>query len=177
MRPSPARVLAQSGFSMLEVLIAALVIGITISGVATMYGHGTSWMAAMGDDRVALSLAQERIETIRAAGWTSEMAAPGITPEEEVRPARIATTRADKGNARAYRRVTCVQNVAPSSTPDAGDLALPAYDPTCPPGADSETRRITVVVVPVGGDGAEGSPATPEPSAITLQGWITKSGL
>jgi hypothetical protein len=172
MRRAPPRAVAgESGFSIVEVLVTALVVGITITGVAMMYGRGTSWMSAMGDDRVALGLAQERIESLRGLGWDS--VAVGTTYEEEVRPAPIATTRADKARARAYRRITCVQNVATSTPSSAADLASPAYDQTCASGPDSETRRITVIVVPVGGDGTEGSPVSPESSAVTLQGWIT----
>jgi type II secretory pathway pseudopilin PulG len=161
--------------SLVEVLVAALVIGITIVGVALMYGRGTSWMAAMGDDRVALGLAQEQIESVRAAGWGAVAAAPGVKQEEEVRPAPIDPHRTDKASARAYRRVTCIQHVDDSSP---AGLGSPPYDPACTPGdTASGTRRITVVVTPVGGDGSAGAPPTPESSPVTLQGWITRAGL
>jgi type II secretory pathway pseudopilin PulG len=174
-RPGPLR--GQAGMTIVEVLVAALVVGITITGVSLMYGRGTSWMAAIGDDRVALHLAQERIESVRAAGWIADLerrAYPEV--ETEVRPAWIAPTRPDKAEARAFRRQTCVQYVAASPASPA-ELGAPPYDPACPAGTPSDTQRITVEVVPVGGDGAPGSPDAPQSSPVTLQGWITRSGL
>lgn len=163
----PARSLVNdAGISIVEVLAVTLVVGIAVIGVALMFGKGSAWVAATGDDRVAAGLAQERIERLRAGGWS--VATPGLAIEESVRPAGVVDARA-----RAFRRVTCIQHVDPST---ATGLTAPAFDAACTDGPPSTTRRITTIVTPIAGDGSPGSPPVPEASAVTIQAWITQAG-
>ena len=60
-----------SGFAILEVLIAAVVLSITAVGMALMFSTGQAYVLGEGDTRVALYLAQEQLEQFRAAGWAS----------------------------------------------------------------------------------------------------------
>lgn len=163
-RPRP--ILNDAGFSIVEVLAVTVVVGIAVIGVALMFGKGSAWVAATGDDRVAAGLAQERIEQIRAGGWA--LATPGLVIEESVRPAGVVDARA-----RAFRRVTCIQHVDPST---GTGLTMPVYDAACTDGPPTSTRRITTIVTPMGGDGSAGSPPLPEASAVTIQAWITDTG-
>ena len=162
-RPATRRLLADSGISIVEVLAASLVLGIAVVGIATMFGRGSAFVAGSGDDRVAAALAQEQIERLRAAPWDSVV--QGWNPEEIVRPAGVVDARV-----RAFRRQTCIQYVD-ASTPEG--LNTPPYDPTCTDGSPSSTRRITVIVSPIANDGS----ANPESNGVSLQGWITQSGL
>lgn len=56
----------EAGVALLEVLITAVVVGIAAVGIALMFSFGSTWVVAKGDDRVALSLAQQKIEQLKA---------------------------------------------------------------------------------------------------------------
>ncbi len=58
-----------SGLGIVEVMASTVVVGIAVVGIALMFGKGSAWVAASGDDRVAAGLAQQRIEGILAMGW------------------------------------------------------------------------------------------------------------
>ena len=58
-----------SGITLVESLIACLVVGICAVGLATMFARGQGIIGAEGDNRVAVYLAQQRIELARAKGY------------------------------------------------------------------------------------------------------------
>jgi Tfp pilus assembly protein PilV len=62
-------VLDQTGVALLEVLVTAVVVSIAAAGLALMYAFGNTWVVSKGDDRVALSLAQQKIEQLRSLGF------------------------------------------------------------------------------------------------------------
>src|SRR5262245_55442504 len=67
------------GVTLVEALIAAVVVGIAAVGVALMLGNGQAFISAEGDNRVAVFLAQQRIEQVRAysyAGLVQECLPP-----------------------------------------------------------------------------------------------------
>ena len=112
--------LGESGFSIVEVLAVTVVIGIAVIGVALMFGKGSAWVSAIGDDRVAAGLAQERIEQIRATAWGAVITE--ISPEtclsaagNESRLTGIGCLIKDKpiqaGNAHTFTRTVCIQYV------------------------------------------------------------------
>jgi Tfp pilus assembly protein PilV len=158
--PNLSRLTGESGISLVEVLIAALVIGSAVIGLSLMFGSGSAWVANTGDDRVASGLAQQAIEQRRAAGFAAVSALAGTPiPPETVYPAGVV----DAG-VRAFTRVTCIQYVD-----DAGSNT-PAYSEDCPDGTaanggkTTNTVRITVTVTP-NGQLQQGSP-------VTLQAWL-----
>src|SRR6266511_1546051 len=55
-----------SGITLIEVLIASLIVGIGAIGLALMFAHGQAFIAGEGDNRVAVYLAQQKIEEVRA---------------------------------------------------------------------------------------------------------------
>lgn len=68
--------------SIVEVLVSAMIVGIAAIGVAVMFGTGQAYINSEGDTRVALFLAQQRIEQIRASGYASLVTSPpSSTPE------------------------------------------------------------------------------------------------
>lgn len=60
----------QRGIGLLEALIASVIVAIGAIGVALMFANGQAFISAEGDNRVAVVLAQQKIEHIRAFGYT-----------------------------------------------------------------------------------------------------------
>ncbi len=56
--------------ALLEVLIAGVILAIAVVGIALMFSEGQSFVVAEGDDRVAIALAQEKLEAVRALGFS-----------------------------------------------------------------------------------------------------------
>jgi hypothetical protein len=181
----------QTGLSLIEVLVAGLVVGTAIVGTSLMYGTGNTWVTAMGEDRVAAGLAQQRIEQVRAdtapssLGWNSiaPTVAPGIVTEPQVDPANCDINTSACRQTPKYQRVTCIQYVdyVDPSSPDG--LNTPAYTPDCPaavsvgtPPTRLSTRRITVTVTPVFVDGNLANNPVQSAYVVILQGWVSQSG-
>jgi prepilin-type N-terminal cleavage/methylation domain-containing protein len=65
---------AQQGFALIEVLMTALVLAIAAVGIALMLSQGHVFIVAQGDTRVALHLAQAKIEKLTGLGWSAAAA-------------------------------------------------------------------------------------------------------
>ena len=74
----------QRGLGLVEVLVASIVVGIAGVGVAVMFSAGQAFINAEGDNRVALFLAQQRIEQLRALGYARLFASPPSSATEAV---------------------------------------------------------------------------------------------
>ena len=77
------RLRCDRGVALLEVLTASIVVLIAMLGLALMFSMGSSYVAAEGGERVALFLAQQRLEELRAIGLAravaeSERPVPGF---------------------------------------------------------------------------------------------------
>ena len=59
------------GISIIEVLIGAVLVLIAAIGTALMFSTGQAYVQSEGDNRVAVLLAQQRLEQIRSAGFGS----------------------------------------------------------------------------------------------------------
>jgi hypothetical protein len=55
--------------ALLEVLIAGVILALALVGIALMFSEGQSYVVAEGDDRVAIAMAQEKLEAVRALGF------------------------------------------------------------------------------------------------------------
>src|SRR5690242_5793823 len=66
MRQSGGLLADRSGITLIESLIACLVVGIAAVGLATMFARGQASISGEGDNRVAVYLAQQKIEMARA---------------------------------------------------------------------------------------------------------------
>ena len=64
-----SRARGQEGMGILEILIAGAVLALAVVGLALMFSEGQSYAVADGDDRVAIALAQEKIEHVRSLGF------------------------------------------------------------------------------------------------------------
>jgi len=54
------------GITIVEVLLASSLVALTVIAVALMLASGTNWVSAGGDNRVAVALAQQKIEQLRS---------------------------------------------------------------------------------------------------------------
>ena len=72
----------EAGLALLEVLIAAVVVGISAIGVALLLNSGHTFIVAQGDNRLALYLAEQGIESQMAAGF------PASGPDNHRDPGR-----------------------------------------------------------------------------------------
>jgi Tfp pilus assembly protein PilV len=73
----------ERGVALLEVLTAGVILSVATIGLALMFSFGVSYVAAEGGERIALFLAQQRIEELRAIGLArataeSERDVPGF---------------------------------------------------------------------------------------------------
>jgi type II secretory pathway pseudopilin PulG len=148
MKPTGCRA-REAGLALLEVMIAALVVGISAIGVALLLNSGRTFIVAQGDNRVALYLAEQGIEQQVAQGFPGSSVAP------------LSET-VGLGGTQTFTRVSCVNFVLDT-------------DPTQPPGCPGDcalgvgtctqnTVRITVTV----------TPALAQAQPVTLQTVIVK---
>jgi len=98
----------QRGVALLEVLIAGVVLGIAIIGLAILFSWGQAFVVAQGDNRVALHLAQQKIEQLRALGYSTVEA---FNLNCGGAPLANENLTAGAGNAQTFTRQTTVQLV------------------------------------------------------------------
>jgi Tfp pilus assembly protein PilV len=61
----------QHGMALLEVVVAALILAVAVLGLALMLSQGQAVTVAQGDTRVALHLAQQKVEKLTGLGWSA----------------------------------------------------------------------------------------------------------
>ena len=91
----------QQGFALLELLMGGVLLAIAVLALALMFSEGQSFAVADGDDRVALALAQEKIEHVRSLGFNCIPAPAG--PGSPNTPIPVIGTCPDDANAQAAR--------------------------------------------------------------------------
>lgn len=132
------RLVGDEGVAVLEVLIAAVVLGVATIGIALMFSKGGSFIIASGDDRVAIYLAKQKIEDLKTLSFACiPIGGPGtakadIGPNTGCTATRVYNEPQVAGNSR-HSRTTVVACADP--------LANFAVS-TCP----QSGRRITVTV-------------------------------
>jgi type II secretory pathway pseudopilin PulG len=179
-----ALVVSNAGLGLLEVLVTTLVVGIAAVGIALMYSVGNTNVVAKGDNRVALGLAQQKIEQLRSLTFNCiPVSGPTAAVPSNPLPC-TATQNYSEGAAwvtatgvaapapsdRAYARLTCVQYVddlnfnSPAYAGGVAGTPCPAF--SLPLLGPTNTKRITVIV----------TPAQREADPVILQAWITPVG-
>jgi len=118
----------QRGVSILEVLIAALLLGIASAGVAVMFGTGQAFIVGEGDNRIAAALARQAVEQVRASGFGPTA---GADPREEL----TFTAAPYAGIHPGYERTIVITSVCADN-----------YLPACSPPTPIEAKLITVTV-------------------------------
>jgi type II secretory pathway pseudopilin PulG len=121
------------GISIVEVLIAAMLLGIASAGVTLMFGSGQALIIGEGDNRVALALARQAVEQVRASGFGP---ATGSDPREELTFNSTAYGTTHPG----YERTVAITSVCANN-----------FLPACSPPTPIEAKLITVTVRATGG--------------------------
>jgi Tfp pilus assembly protein PilV len=121
------------GVSIIEVLIAALLLGIATAGVTLMFGTGQAFIVGEGDNRVALALARQAVEQVRASGFGPTT---GADPREELTFNSTAYGTKHPG----YERTITIASVCANN-----------FLPACSPPTPIEAKLITVTVRATGG--------------------------
>lgn len=116
------------GISIVEVLIAALLLSIATAGVSLMFGSGQAFIIGEGDNRVALALARQAIEQVRASGFGP---VAGSDPREELTFNSTAYGTTHPG----YERTITIASVCATN-----------FLPACTPPTPIEAKLITVTV-------------------------------
>lgn len=134
-----------AGFTILEAVISALIVGIAGMGVLMMFGTGQTYIQSGGTDRIAAQLAQQRIEQVRAAGFG---------PKFPLDPRAELTMTAVAGNP-GFERTTVITDVCSTNFAIAWDNGLCL--PTTP---EAQARRVVVTVRALNGAGIGTDPQT-----------------
>ena len=116
------------GISIIQVLIAALLLGIASAGVTLMFGSGQAFIVGEGDNRVALAVARQAIEQVRASGFGPT---GGSDPREELTFSSTAYGTTYPG----YERTITIASVCASN-----------FLPACAAPTPIEAKLITVTV-------------------------------
>ena len=109
----------QRGVALVEVLIAGIVVAIAAIGLAVMFSWGQAFVVAQGDGRVALYLAQQKIESLRASSYS---AAEALNSNCDGTPEADENLTAGMGNSQSFIRQTAVELVKDDdlTTPECG---------------------------------------------------------
>jgi hypothetical protein len=118
----------QRGSALLEVLITGVIFAIAVIGLTSMFSLGQTFMVAQGDEWVALYLAQQKIEELTGAEFST------VSPSTQLSiPAGVSGTQ-------TFDRVTTVDCLDPAN------YTTPITCPTPP--APILVKRVTVTVTP-----------------------------
>jgi prepilin-type N-terminal cleavage/methylation domain-containing protein len=194
--------IGQEGFTLLEVLVAAMILGIALVGLTLLLSRGQAFLVAQGDARIALYLAEQKIERLRGLGfgaaWVPNTghlnysdasandgcANPGVNNE----PCYNETIQAGAGqqapggvttlDTQTFTRLTCVRWVQDDNPELPADVLEPPASWTCPscdatqPNCTKNTKRIKVAVIPRLLGNANPNTAV-DPERVTLETVLT----
>ncbi len=144
----------QGGILMLEVLVAAVIVAIAAIGLSLMYSTGQALVQAQGLNRVAVQLAQQRIEQIRAGGF-----GPQTLPDLREEPSFISVP-----NNLGYERTTVITGVCPN------DFAITwATSGDCAPNQSAvEAKRVVVTIRANNGQAAGTTDPQTQPAIMQM---------
>jgi prepilin-type N-terminal cleavage/methylation domain-containing protein len=137
-RPGCGRPGGQRGFTLVEALIAAFVVGTAAVAVAMMFGTAQNFVHAEGDNRVAFYVAQQRMEQIRSTGFGSTSLPD---PREETAATGVQIDNfSDTDAVPGFRRQTIITGVCPT------DYSVAWNSGGCPTSGQLLAKLVTVSV-------------------------------
>jgi type II secretory pathway pseudopilin PulG len=148
--------------ALLEVIIGSVLVALAAVGVALMFSSGQASIHADADNRIALFLANQRIEAIRAQGYTGTLAALGTVVE--TRDTAGSTLQDNRG----YRRTTVITDQCPAN------YVILRSSGACPsPPATDQAKLVTVTVEPMEGDSTAATDRMASP--VTIQAVLVRT--
>jgi type II secretory pathway pseudopilin PulG len=155
----------EQGMALLEVIIGAVLVAIAAVGVALMFSSGQASIHADADNRIALFLANQRIEQLRARGFD----AVAIPDPETATPNDLT----DEGYP-GYRRTTVVTEQCPTNFTLLRSAPLcdcnPSDYPVC---ATQTTKVVAVTITPMEGTSTTVTDRMATP--VTIQAVLIKT--
>jgi len=128
----------QRGFTLIEALIAAFVVGTAAIAVAMMFGTAQNFVHAEGDNRVAFYVAQQRMEQLRSTGFGSTSLPD---PREETAATGVQIDNfSDNDAVPGFRRQTVITGVCPT------DYSVAWNSGGCPTSGQLLAKLVTVSV-------------------------------
>lgn len=125
----------QRGIALTEIIVAGVILATVVIGIALMFSRGKGDIDWQGERRIALTLAQDMIERIKAGSFDGVSTFNGLN---ECPPTNISGTPMDGTGGtpdyRNFRRQVTVEYV------DDADFSIP---PAIPP---SNSEKVTVTV-------------------------------
>ncbi len=185
--------MGQEGISLIEVLITVIVLGIAIAGIAQLLSRGQAYVVNQGDTRVALHLAEQKIERVRALGFSAaklgNQVNTGCTdPTANNEPCYNETLSAGAGqqtpsrtqvDTQSFTRLTCVRWVQDDNPELPADPLEPPSSWTCPScdttqaNCTKNTKRVKVAVISTTMIGAGNASTAVDPNRVTLETVLT----
>jgi type II secretory pathway pseudopilin PulG len=191
----------EAGWSLIEVLITGLILGIAVVGLSILLSRGSASIVEQGDTRVALHLAEQKIERFRGLGfgwawvpvsghlnYSDAIANNGCAnPAGNNEPCYNETLSAGAGaqtstvtqvDTQTFTRLTCVRWVQDDDPELPVDVLEPPSAWTCPacdstqPNCSKNTKRIKVAVIPKVLGNADASTAL-DPNRVILEVVLT----
>ena len=129
---------SDAGVSLLEVLFGAAIVAVAAVGMAMMFGTGHGMVHGGGDNRAGLTVAQQRLEQVRAAGFGPQ-SLPDPREETAVNGVQIDNF-SDSDAIPGFRRQTIITGVCPTN------FAIAWNNGACPTNTSLEAKLVTVIV-------------------------------
>jgi len=143
----------QAGFALLEMLLAGFLLSISMVGLTLLFSSVRAAAIGQADYRAASFLAEQRIETLQASGFTAIAVTPTPTSESiwlcldgTVSPGAACT---GPNPGRQFNRTTCVRYVQ-DGNPDSPASTPPSCTGCSLGGSCTQrSKRVEVTVTPV----------------------------
>jgi type II secretory pathway pseudopilin PulG len=153
-----SRLTGDQGISIIEVLIAGAILAIMVSGLAILLSRGQEFVVGQGDTRVALHLAQQKLEKLGGLGFSAAFIGDRTNGDGVANGCAVANT----NNEPCYNEVFSPAN----ATPDGLGLGQQTAAGAAAPGVQTFTRLTCVRYVQDDNSNLPADPVEP-PSAWT----------
>jgi prepilin-type N-terminal cleavage/methylation domain-containing protein len=162
-RHGGGRPAGQRGFTLIEALIAAFIVGIAAVATAMLFGTAQNFVHAEGDNRVAFYVAQQRMEQLRSTGFGSTSLPD---PREETAATGVQIDNfSDTDAVPGFRRQTVITGVCPT------DYSVAWNSGGCPTSGQLLAKLVMVSVRVLDGPTAFTDPVT---QPVVIQAVLVK---
>jgi len=143
------RLEAKSGFTLAEVMVAVLVLGIMFVSLYGGFTFGFNQIRQTRENLRATQILEERMEVVRLLNWDQVVNLPGYVPTSFTAPFYAEDPTNAPSDSFVYTGSVLVTN-APISETYAGDLRMIQIQVTWPSGNVIHSRQMTTFVAQYG---------------------------